>query len=325
MNCPGHPYQQLAPPYASPDQYSRVWAQVFKGGWGNGPRAVTLERTIARKLDVPPEWVVATVSPTTAMEAACRFLIPDLDVVRMSALTSPTMYAGAVNAGLDVEFVDVDQEGWPVGPVAVAQCLWGRAHLSPAGGAPPGAGKVRILEAASRFAAPEAPDLLQRGVSVVYSFAPDAECPCPAGGALVSSALAQSGVRAWLGSGSGLLPDVLAVWAREAIRRYKRAYAKRQTVLEHYVKWLGGCVVTRPGHASGAHGVLRLSDPGTAKVVRRALDDGRIQHDRLRPIPSPDELPGAAALAACAVEVPVHSEMNPTSDVRRIARRIIQA
>lgn len=324
------PWRRLASPHTADYVLDRFRDVVRRGRWDAGPRVRTLEARLARRLDVPPEWVLATSSCTTALAVAGEFLLggncEQNSPVRVCPLTYAATYlwAGPDNQ----EWVDCDEEGWPVAPVDVAVELWGRQTGA----------ACTILDAAHRLLDPwHAEFLEQGGGAVCYSFNCQKEAPCLHGGAVVSPHVTEEW-RAFLRCGvvgrtpvlstgvKGYLNDPLADWIWEGVKRQPRAYARRQKVLQTYADYLGAWLMTKPGEASGHLAVLRLADPGHRRAVQSALDKHRVEHSIHYPIPEwcHDSCPGAVALADRIVSIPCHDQMH-TRDAVRVARIVAGA
>lgn len=329
IRLPKLAWKCLSPPDVAPYMLQLFEEPLSRCRWAPGSRAKTLERYLARQLGVPPEWVVATRSATVALEAAARFFLPPDEPVRVSPLTFHSTYSGAINAGLEVQFVDVDEEGWPTDQVDIGVDLWGRRFPAP----------CRILDSAHRLLAPEHGALVADGTAVVFSFDFRKEAPCLVGGALIHRDLATTYAREWLhfglgpdrvpipglGGTNGGLPDPLAAWATASVKRLGVTYRRRQAILEQYQAWLGSSLLTLPVHATGHVAVLRFGDAGTRALVDASLRKAGCETSLHYPLPAGTDCPGAEALTLRLLSVPCHAGMKPVSDVRKVCQRIINA
>lgn len=329
-------WKLLSPPWVDAYVVEKMIVAMKRGWWAPGPRAHTVEKIVARELGVDPSYVVATRSATVALEAAYRFLLPDLEKIRVSPLTFVSTYSGAANAGIPLEWVDVDEDGWPLAEVDVAVDLHGRPH-SLGGGL--GRGSPRLVDAAHRVLAPEHGDLVRGGTALVYSFDLRKEVSCLVGGCLVSEQIPNTYAREWLhfglgeqrvpipdlGGTNGGLPDPLAAQAIEALKRRWRGQQKRTRVLEVYEQAFGKYLLTKPGDASGHLAVLRARSEGEARLVRNALNYHRVENSCHYAVPEAYGCPNATALAKRLVTLPCNTYMKIPGDPRRVARIVVGA
>lgn len=317
-------WRRLCVPHAPPYMLRAFAAEVEHGRWDDGPRVRTLERRIARRLDVPPEWVLCTSSCAAALQAAGWCLTGRDETIRVCPLTFAATYNWAWGR---VEWVDCDEEGWPVDQVDVAVELWGRQTGS----------ACTILDAAHRLLDPwHAEFLEQGGGAVCYSFNCQKEAPCLHGGAVVSPHV-NDDWRAFIHNGTrgrqpfmrgikGYLNDPLAPWIWESIRKLKTTKTRRQRVLEGYEEFLGRWLMTKPGEASGHLAVIRAEDEGHAKLIKAALDRHRVEWSIHFPILEgvEEECPTAASLSRRIISLPCHASMKK-GDAVRIARIVAGA
>lgn len=336
LNFKRQPWKLLSPPWADNYVVEKMRLAMASGIWAPGPRTKSVEKTVARELGVDPAWVVATRSATVALEAAYRFLLSDLEKIRVSPLTFVSTYSGAVNAGIPLQWVDVDEDGWPVDEVDVAVDLYGRPHSLGNG---LGRGSPRLVDAAHRVLASEHGAAVRAGATLVYSFDLRKEVSCLLGGCLVSKGLPNTYAREWLhfglgpgrepipdlGGTNGGLPDPIAAQAIEALKRRWRGQRVRQRVLEVYSEAFGKNLLTKPGEASGHLAVLRCRSAGEATLVRKALDFHRVENSCHYPVPEAYGCPGATALAKRLVTLPCHSYMKTPSDPLKVARVVVSA
>jgi dTDP-4-amino-4,6-dideoxygalactose transaminase len=329
-------WKVLSPPWIDAYVWEKMRLSVISGHWAPGPRTKTVERIVARELGVDPSWVVATRSATVSLEAAYRFLLTDLEKIRVSPLTFASTYSGAINAGIPIEWVDVDDDGWPVSAVDVGVDLHGRPHPRVSD---VGAGGPRLLDAAHRVLAPEHGDLVRDGAALVYSFDLRKEVPCLVGGALVHRDLANTYARQWLhfglgaqrvpipdlGGTNGGLPDPIAAQAIEALKRRWRGQRKRTRVLEVYEQAFGKHLLTKPGEASGHIAVLRARSEGEARGIRNKLDYHHVEHSCHYQVPEEYGCPNASALAKRLITLPCNTYMTVPSDPLRVVRIVVSA
>jgi dTDP-4-amino-4,6-dideoxygalactose transaminase len=334
LELPKRPYQRLSPPHWHAHTDKAFRDKLRRGEWKDHGRVRGLEKVIARRLDVPPEWVLATNSCTSALGVA--FLLCEdemcrppgsLPRVRVCPLTYPATYCWAVNFGWEIEWVDCDEDGWPVGEVDVGVDLWGRAFP----------GSCCVLDAAHRVLDSRHSELLRgdnvRAVS--YSFGPQKEVPCLEGGALVApalekrretaEALIQSGQgNALAGGWKGYLSGPSAAAISKQISGHERAKQHRQNALAEYREWFGSALLTQPGEASGHLAVVRLQTPGHALAAKARLRKLHIDHSLHYPIPENIPCPNAKALVETLVSLPCHTEMR-RHDVLLVARAVLTA
>jgi dTDP-4-amino-4,6-dideoxygalactose transaminase len=311
-------WTHLSAPFAPEGTLDAFCDVVRKGQWDPGRRVKTLERWIAKHIDVPPEWVLVTDSCTTALRVAGEFLWRRPEEIRVCPLTYAATYAwadgrvqwvdGAVDADVEVE-------------------LWGnRAEFL----------TTTILDAAHRFGDPEHAVFLKEGrvQAVCYSFNCQKEVPCIRGGAVVSPHVrdewrdfircgTRNKVPVMSGGIKGGLPDPLAAWVIRSLRRLPLARKKRQVVLGVYEEYLGRWLLTKPGVASGHLAVLLLPDTGTRTLIRNSLGRLGIETSIHYPIPESARAscPNAWDLSERVLSIPCHSEMEKRHAVK-IARAI---
>lgn len=299
-------------------------------------RTTYFETAVARLLDIPPEWVVATDSCTTALAAAGRLVYLEVDndnyrEVRVCPLTWPATYAWAEDRPRSPGITWVTWADWGEGPVDVGVELWGLPWENE--------NTPKILDAAHRFGDPVHAEWLQLGAveAVCYSFAPQKEVACWMGGALVSPRAGE--VRTWLRAGAegrvyqgeggvkGLLPDVAAAWLLQQVKHHERYKARRQVVLDEYERHLGKALLTRPGEASGHLCVVDAGSPEVRRLWRAALEKKpSIQWGHHYPLNEEQRraCPNAAALSDRILTLPCHVAMTRW-DVRRVCQRLLWA
>ena len=335
MNFRSHFWKLLSPPWCEDYVWQKMRLAMRRGFWSTGPRAKSIERHIARELDVDPSWVVATRSATVALESAYRFLLDEKEEVRVSPLTFVSTYSGAVNAGLPIRWVDVDDAGYPLSDVDVAVDLWGRPHRLASGER----GTPALVDAAHRCLAPEHGDLVRQGTAIVYSFDLRKEVSCIIGGAIVSPRIPTTYLREWLhfgldsnripipglGGTNGGLPDPIAAQALEGLKRLNRSRTKRQRTLDVYHENFGTALLSTPPEASGHVAVLRTRNEGETRLIRSKLDYHRVQNSCHYPVPTEYGCPSATALAKRLITLPCHVYMKNPSDPLRVARIVTNA
>lgn len=332
----GNAKSKLSPPYATKKDLDRITTLLTTGKWSYGPKAKELERRIAELLDVPPEWVIATDSCTTALAAAGRLIAPQGGVapgngkLRVCPLTWPSTYSWCHDEGDQIEWVDCDDEGWPVSEVDVGVDLWGRAL--------PDSCPVSILDAAHRFGDAEHGGYLREGAvqAVCYSFAPQKEIASFQGGALVSPRLPGSDVPSYLHAGTrdrvycqgggvkGLISDPAAMLAYRNMTHHDELKEARQKLLQEYYENLGDSMLTRPGEASGHLAVLDCGSPKIKHMVELALSRGpKIAYGHHYPLNEEqrEACPNAAALSDRIITLPMHPALSRT-EVVNICRRV---
>ena len=82
LDLPKKPYQRLSPPHW-PAPVDRAYRDKLRTGqWKDPARSRILERVIAKRLDCPPSWVLATSSCTAALGVA--FILFQDDFVEIS-------------------------------------------------------------------------------------------------------------------------------------------------------------------------------------------------------------------------------------------------
>lgn len=98
-------------PYFTEEQIENILAEqrkCFKSGWiGMGPKVLEFEKKWAELTGA--KYAVATNSCTAALDIAVR-LVPLSNPVRVSAFTFISSALAPLNAGYDVEFVDIDPD-----------------------------------------------------------------------------------------------------------------------------------------------------------------------------------------------------------------------
>ncbi len=341
-------WKRLSPPQIPEYILNEFCHRVRTLQWEPGYRCQTLEKRIARELGVPPEWVLSTYSCTAALAVAQEFLLRDKIAGYEPAKICPLTYAAtyvyletvAKNTREQfIEWIDCDNDGWPINTVDVAVELWGRP-------VPDRVLPVTVLDSAHRVLDPRHGELLRQrdslGAShgagaVCYSFNCQKEIPCLHGGAVVSPYVTDEW-RRWLYCGTrsrvyqggggikGYLNDPLAAWITKGIGRLPVSRRSRQRVLARYKEMLGSLVVTGDD-ASGHLCVLRFTDPGHRKLVQSALSRYSVEHSvhySLDPILFKDSCPNAVGLSERIITVPCHPEMS-NRDVDRVARLVISA
>lgn len=328
-------YQRLSPPHwpAATDQ---AWREAFRTGmWKDASKSRSLELQIARRLDVPKEWVLVTSSCTAALGVAFYLLSDEFpreryDSVpqcRVCPLTYPATYCWGINNGLDMGWIDCDTDGWPVSEVDVGVDLWGRAFPR----------RCIILDAAHRVLDPRHVEGLRCGSwkAVTYSFGPQKEVPCHEGGALLSPILAgwREAAEAFIHSGQGRplfggFKGYLSAPAARAIGRQFAVHSRmkewRQKVLEEYREWFGDDLLTQPGQASGHLAVVRLRTPGHKLAAMSRLKRLAIDHSTHYPIAEEFPCPGAKSLSQSVLTLPCHPAMR-RHDVLLVARAVMTA
>lgn len=326
-------YRRLSPPHWGQTTHQKFLYRLRLGVWKDHARSRVLEKSIARRLNIPASWVLATSSCTSALGVAYRFicdgLFSDDRPFRVCPLTYPGTYCWAINNGYNIEWVDCDYEGWPVGEVDVGVDLWGRRFPN----------KCVILDAAHRVLDPHHAVGLREGTykAVCYSFGPSKECPSLEGGALLAPFLEDPKARAfaesWIESGQrlplfggikGYLSAPIADSIGSQICIHKRMHYRRQKVLEVYQKWFGPDLLTPPGEASGHLCVIRLKSYGHKLAACRRLERLGIEHNTHYPIAEELPCPNAKALTQEILSLPMHPYMSP-NDVIIIARNVLSA
>jgi len=345
-------WKRLSPPDLPNYILARMEKCLESGRWEYGKRAATLERKIGRELGVPADWVVVTLSASAALEACARFILEGTVPIRVSPLTWPATYNAILNHGSSssITWVDCNEEGWPVEAVDVAVDLWGRPYRFPQDPLvfifDVQAKFPLVIDAAHNLLDPGHGILLREGSgikAVVYSFNVQKEASCICGGALVSPEVTQLPIREWLNYGvadrlpleyngeflggiKGTMPDPLAVWVLEQIKRLPRTRRKRKGILKQYERHLGKLLVTTPDNSSGHLAVVRFSDPGTRNLVQDHLLRHGVETSVHYPIHPKiaETCPKAAELSKRILSIPCHIGMTPY-DVRRVSRLVVSA
>jgi dTDP-4-amino-4,6-dideoxygalactose transaminase len=293
---------------------------------------------VANALGVPTSWVHLTNSCTSALAAAYA-LGPKPDLHAVPLLTYSATAASALLQRIDVQLMDVDDDGWPAlgqRSPTVGVDLWGRAYPLAYTGRP------LILDAAHRFAGPEHKELVENGTLVCYSFGPQKECAVPQGGALVWREMEKQSVRdevaAFLHYGQhervptergglcGWMPEPTAALLvpQLAVRRREWCMKRRQEILETYENFLGKLLLTKPGEASGHVAVIALPDEGTTKCVQTQMRRAEIEVGVHYPIHPEYRSTNAYALSKRILTLPCHLAMNG-KDAAKIARAVLTA
>lgn len=342
LELPKKAYQRLSPPHW-PAATDHAFRGVLRTGWWKNPeKSRHLERVIARRISVPPEWVLATSSCTAALGVAFNFLEKEFDTdasfsgvasgecspykIHVCPLTYPATYCWAINFGWDIEWVDCDDQGWPVSEVDVGVDLWGR----------PFPRQAVVLDAAHRALDPRHGEGLHEGIwrAVTYSFGPTKELPALHGGCAVMPALADEATRqaaeSWITAGQGnplgggirgYLDAPLARAISAQIRIHTSMQERRQKVLKDYYEWFGDDLLTKPGEASGHLAVVKLRTPGHRLAASRRLAKLSIDHSLHYPVPAETNCPNAKELSESLISLPCHTEMRK-HDVRLVARAV---
>jgi dTDP-4-amino-4,6-dideoxygalactose transaminase len=287
-----------------------------KGYLSYGHHCRIFESYLARQLDIPPEWVVATDSCTAALAAAfwwrSAWSFPGIVFPGAPKLAMLIQAQACSDDG--VVFRDVDPLGWPEFAADYSCDLWGRR--SPFLG--------RVHDAAHRFAAPEHPELLHNGRMVCYSFGPQKEISCAGGGALLFRGMENKEIRhklmAFLNYGyhpekrglivdspvamRGLMQQDRAAYLRVEIKRQPTQRARRQKVLETYYNFLGDLLLTKPGECSGHLAVVKLN-PEWVENCRRRMG-ARYEFSLHYPVHPSYNCPKAEELSKCLLTIPCH-------------------
>jgi dTDP-4-amino-4,6-dideoxygalactose transaminase len=262
---------------------------------------------------------------------AYHFLHEKFNTMRVCPLTYPGTYSWAITLGFEMEWVDCDEEGWPVSDVDVGVDLWGRAFPR----------WCVVLDAAHRVLdGRHAAGLCNDDYhAVAYSFGPQKEHSAPNGGALVCRAFAAPAVRAaaeaWVGCGQSAplgggiratLDDPTCDAVLAQMRAHKRKAVRRQKILQEYEKWFEASLMTRPVEASGHLCVVKLPTEGHVLAARARLARLRIEHSLHYPIPAEvqEQCPNATRLTRQLITLPCHLKMS-LHDVRVISRNVLTA
>jgi dTDP-4-amino-4,6-dideoxygalactose transaminase len=321
-------WKRLSPPRIR-EHTIREMNEIVRGlNWDYGVRSKTLERRIARDLKVDPEWVIITASCTAALQCATHFLLNDRASVRVCPLTYAATYAPVANEKLPIEWVDCDDEGWPVGEVDIGVELWGRPFEFT------GEKWPTVLDSAHKFGAPYHGELLREGKvqAITYSFNCQKEISGIHGGALVSPHVREEW-RSWLFCGTkdrmpvspggikGYLQEPLVYIVAENLLTLRTARKKRREVLEAYHEFLGNYLMTTPELASGHLAVVRVPDEGHALAVKNMLKRHGVEWSIHYMVNPETNCPNALDLSKRIVTIPCHTYMNG-GDARRIAKLI---
>lgn len=308
-------WRRLCYPQCTPSARQRTINVLKTPRWKTGQRVPALAARIAKRLDVPYEWVILTNSCTSALAAAHQF---SPNTHRFPLLTYSATFAHPQMLGRPVELVDVDEDGWALKSPTTQVDLWGRAAPGP----PPA-----VLDAAHRFAAPEHSAHIANGTAVCYSFGPMKEVAAPEGGALVWKRLGEPEFReqvvAFLNYGqsdrvptmsggiNGYMNEVTAATLLAQEPRHEALQRMRQDVLAVYENFLGDYLVTKPGEASGHLAVVRLPDAGWAKLAKARLQNMSVQWGLHYPIGEEFAETHAYDLSQRIISLPCHHMMLP--------------
>ncbi len=326
------PWRQLSPPgFIAPSLRSYTGA-LRTGAWLRGPHVAQFEERLAKLADLPVENVIATVTCTDALAAAAWAILG-----KSSARVCPFTYAGTYTGIVGpLEWVDCDEEGWPVEDVTVGVELWGRRLEH---------SRCEIMDAAHRFSPEEHGVLLSGGdvLAVCYSFGPMKEVPGVRGGALLCASgehaqLARRFVNNGITPG-GKLPDypfgrksymanAEAGFLGPQFREAARWRGARQRVLDAYSRYFpkGSNVaelMTLPGEASGHLAVLRFPSRGAREIARDALSVLSVETSVHYPVPE-NAPQGCKDLSGRVLSVPCHVSLTEVG-VSLVAKRIISA
>jgi len=98
---------QVLKPKATGKEIAALKKVIDSGWWGEGPLVAELEEKWAKYTGA--KYAVATNSCTSALDVACRLnILPKK--VRVSAFTFVSSALAPLNAGYEVEFVDIDEK-----------------------------------------------------------------------------------------------------------------------------------------------------------------------------------------------------------------------
>jgi dTDP-4-amino-4,6-dideoxygalactose transaminase len=316
---------------ASPTLPAHIWLEVSNsvriGWWDEGLRVRNLEALIAKRMGLEPECVIATRSCTDALAAAWEWVVAldSTHVAKAPALTYGATYCWPPQ----VKLVDVDEDGWPTGPVDVGVELWGR----------PFPHACQILDSAYRLLAPEHGDRLRHEYvkAICYSFGVQKEAPCLIGGALVLSPRAaadrpfildflrcatrrREGMPRHVGI-KGRMPDPVATMARMQIGRLGHNSRKRATLHKRYVQRLGKLVVS---DERGAQAVIKLPTWEERQLVQEHLTKQGIETAVHYSLNENIQCPNALALSRRVLSLPLHPAMSEF-DVLRVCRAVAGA
>lgn len=311
------PWKRLANPTAPPSVLRAAGEVMTTRHWLPGRRAGYLQRSLATRMGVPPEWVIPTASCTAALHCAGRLLLGSAVVAPL--LTYSATWSWALVEGRDLALIDPDEEGWPIEPVDIGVDLWGREF----------GGECKILDAAHRFTPKEHGQMLQEGqcLAVCYSFGPLKEVPWLRGGAVVSPSVTEEWWE-FLNVGNrrdktpagpgikGLIQDPEAAAVVAQLRTLRKRYAARQRVLEVYAEYFGDALLTKPGEASGHLAVLRFESEGHCLLVKGALDRLGVEWSVHYPVDH--------ELARRIISVPCHDRLT-RAGAHKVARLILSA
>jgi dTDP-4-amino-4,6-dideoxygalactose transaminase len=331
------PWRRLSSPTLPIWTFQQFEKYVRSGNWEYGKACAAVERKIARWLRLDPAQVIMTSSCTTALATCMQFLFKHQGAhsVSLSPLTYAATWIWAKNLGLEVVYVDTDDEGWPSASVDIGVDLWGRAF-------PTERHPLVVLDAAHRCMDVRHGELLnsERVQAVTYSFNCQKEVPCLHGGALLlspSAAAMRDDMLAFLRCGTrdraplpgvvgtkGLLNDPLGGWIMSQLRRWTQLHSKRRKVIGWYHDQLQRFMATRPDNARGSMAVAIFDSNGERDLVRRHLERHKVENSVHYPVPPEFQCPNASALSQRLLTLPCHTELQQ-NDVRRITRLVVSA
>lgn len=323
------PWRQVsAPPVPRKRELNAVSATLRSGHLVYGTRCAKWERVLASQLDVPPEWVIATNSCTSALAAAFHLIQPKAQPV----LTFPGARALGNLLLPDLVLVDSNELGDPASPCDYQVDLWGRST--------PITSETRIIDAAHRFLGSEHPARIYDGVAICYSHGPHKELPAPQGGALVWRGLedCREEALAFLNYGyapgkytphvgdafKGLMDEPTAAWLIATIDRLLTLRARRQQVLQVYDNFLKQLLMTKPDTASGHLAVVQFPTIEWRRRVQRRLDHARIEYSLHYPVPKDVGCPTAFDLSQRILTLPCQTYLTPLR-TSKIAQLLLTA
>jgi len=143
---------------------------------------------------------------------------------------------------------------------------------------------AEFITGGTHFLAPEHKELLQQEKIITYDFGPTAEISCITGGALCFGPQDTTDTevleRVRRNNRFDLMPDPLAAWIREDMKRLPDLRAKRRKLLALYKRFLGEQLVEDPETASGHSATLEATSRELRELWALRLERYGIQCKR---------------------------------------------
>ena len=345
MSPPWIPYSR--PEYTEEDRALVSMAMApMEDGRKPGDMARRFEEALAARINVPPDWVLATSSASAALHIVYNYLLADSMPVHAPILTWPSSYVTAPSHRL----CDVDPRRGTLHPLDMkhtnrAICyveLWGQALMTGDEKALERTSNPVVVDAAHYACGPHHEALLKnhRHWFVVYSFNSIKEISADHGGALIGSYVSRhrrmlEAVRDSGTIGRDFLEkrgcyfemgELNAVLALNQLRHFTERRKQRVALLVRYRNELGPTDIRVRGE-SGHLCVLIFPSEEARDRARGGLSYHRIRTTIHYPLPlyiPPTEFPIAHDLTRRILTVPLHLGLNQY-DVERICRIILES